>query len=79
MRVTQDDRVDGVDLEREWQAIALWRIASALDHAAIQQQLPAGNAQNVAGAGNLARRPEELQLHLLSCSVPVRNMPAGSS
>ncbi|MCE2873791.1 MAG: hypothetical protein LW605_08545 [Xanthomonadales bacterium] len=63
MRMAQDHCVDGVRLERERPAVAGARIATALQHAAVEQDLPTGHPQDVAGAGHLTRRAVELDLH----------------
>ena len=53
--------------------VALGRVAAPLHHAAVQQQAPAGHAQDVAGTRYLTRGAEKFQLHasatLTSCQT----------
>ena len=63
MRVAQDDRVDASGVE--WKLAAVTQIGAfaALDQTAVEQQRRTADTQNMAGAGDLTGRSEELELH----------------
>ncbi len=64
VRMAQDHGVDAGRFERKCPAVARGRVRTALDHAAVQQQLAPACAQDVTGTCHLSRRSKELQLHV---------------
>ena len=73
--MAQHHGVDVGGLERERQAVARRRVGTALDHAAVQQQLAAARTHDVAGTGHFARGAEKLQLHAghtLTSHIPAK-------
>ncbi len=63
MRVAQHHSVDRARVEREWLAIALGRLSTALDHPAIEQQLFSCRSDNVTRSGHFTRGAEEFDFH----------------
>jgi len=77
VRVAEDDRVDRRGVERKRLQVAARRITPSLHHAAVKQQGPPTDPQYVAGAGDLARCTEELDLHTEPRVTPTRGANLG--
>jgi hypothetical protein len=63
VRVRQDHRVEGVQIEIETGGVALVLIATRLDHAAVEQDASTRGLDQVTGTGDFARSAEKRQLH----------------
>jgi hypothetical protein len=61
--VTEDHRVDFRRIEGERVGIACFIPAAALDEPAVQQDPPPATMENVAGAGDFARRAKKFKPH----------------
>ena len=63
MGMAEHHRVDVRDVEREGVSIAGLIFSATLNHAAVEQQPPPVQRDNMAGAGDLPRGAEKLNLH----------------
>jgi hypothetical protein len=69
VRVRQHQRVDLAAGDRQAAVLFLGDAARALHQAAVEQHARAGDAQQVLGAGDVARGAEELQLQLVRVAL----------
>lgn len=79
MRMTEHDRINAADIERERIAVKLRLVTPALNQPAIEQNTKVACLDQMARSGNAFCRTQTLDMHYLCCPQESAIEPLGNS